>query len=130
MDIDIYNEKSEKIDVSDIPPGSPIKVTIGRMKEKDKALGVLRMPEGLLVNVTVSVCKQSAIMGSMNFNNRAPNYSYNIFLYVVHKEKACPIYQALNTSNWKAYIKTSLQLLHQFVSFWALKIIYIYFVAF
>ena len=37
-----------------MPSESPIKITIGRMKDKDKILGVLNMPEPLTVNVTVS----------------------------------------------------------------------------
>ena len=54
MDIDIYDEDSNKLDVQDMPLESPIKITIGRMKSKDTVLGVLTMPDPIRVNVTVS----------------------------------------------------------------------------
>ena len=51
VDVDIYNEHSEAIDVKQIPEGSSIKIKIFRMKEKDKLLGVLNMTNPVIVDI-------------------------------------------------------------------------------
>ena len=51
VDVDIYNENSELIEVKQLPEGSSIKIKILRMKEKDKRLGVLNMTSPLIVDI-------------------------------------------------------------------------------
>ncbi len=53
IDVDIYDENSNKVDVK-LPSNVSIKITIGRMKEKDNTgLGILAMPTAVNINVTV-----------------------------------------------------------------------------
>ena len=53
IDVDIYDENSKKVDVK-LPSNFSIKITIGRMKEKDNTgLGILAMPTAVNINVTV-----------------------------------------------------------------------------
>jgi len=49
VDIDILNEKSEKVEISGM--NLPIKVRTKRMEKKDKYLGLLKMPESTKVDV-------------------------------------------------------------------------------
>ena len=51
VDIDIYNEHSDIIDIKKLPEGSDIKIKIMRMKEKDKILGVLNMTNPVVVDI-------------------------------------------------------------------------------
>ena len=51
IDIDIYDENSEKVKIDEMPEEWPIKVKTKRMIEKDKYYGVLVMPETVTVNV-------------------------------------------------------------------------------
>ena len=50
VDVDLYNKDGEKEPLVEI--NSPIKVIVGRMKEKD-VLGVLDMPGATLINLYV-----------------------------------------------------------------------------
>ena len=50
--MDIYDENSVKVDILKMPDDSPIKISTSRIKEKDKILGVLKMPKSLNVDVT------------------------------------------------------------------------------
>ena len=52
IDVDIYDENSVKVDILKMPDDSPIKISTSRIKEKDKILGVLKMPKSLNVDVT------------------------------------------------------------------------------
>ena len=49
VDVDIYDENSEKVDIKGM--NLPIKIKTKRMKEKDKYTGLLNMPETRSVNV-------------------------------------------------------------------------------
>ena len=42
VDVDVYDENSTKLDISGLE--TPIKISVERMKAKDKDLGVLQMP--------------------------------------------------------------------------------------
>ena len=42
VDVDVYDENSTKLDISGLE--TPIKISVERMKAKDKDLGVLKMP--------------------------------------------------------------------------------------
>ena len=51
VDVDIYDEMSQKVTIKDVPAGFPIMVTTYRMKNKDRGSGALAMPESASVNV-------------------------------------------------------------------------------
>ena len=51
VDVDIYDENSDIIDIKKLPEGSPINIKIMRMKDKDKILGVLNMTSPVVVDI-------------------------------------------------------------------------------
>ena len=52
VDVDIYDEESVKVDIIKMPDESLIKIHTSRIKEKDKILGVLKMPKARMIDVT------------------------------------------------------------------------------
>ena len=90
VDVDIYDENSEKVEVQDMPPTSPIKVSTKRMEDKDKYFHTLNISDPTTTRVVDVVQRldlikrrnrPNLIFHKISFNRTTSTVSLNLRVY-------------------------------------------------